>query len=120
MHAGGDFALRELLRSLSEQARGESEPAAMTRLVGLPVAQAMAAFAHGAYGATVDRLLSVRPNATLMTGSAAQRDVLELTLIKAALRDGQVSLARELLGQRRARKPSSAQIRRQLGRCRAS
>ena len=117
--AGRDFALRELLRSLSEQARGESEPAAMTRLVGLPVAQAMAAFAHGAYGATVDRLLSARANAALMTGSAAQRDILELTLIEAALRDGQVSLARELLEQRRARKPSSAQIRRQLGRCRA-
>ena len=46
-----------------------------------------------------------------MTGSAAQRDVLELTLIEAALRDGQVSLARELLEPRLARKPGSAQIR---------
>jgi hypothetical protein len=52
-----------------------------------------------------------------MTGSAAQRDILELTLIEAALRDGQRSLARGLLEPRLARKPASAQIRRDLARC---
>ena len=91
----------------------------MARLVGLPAAQAMAAFTHGAYAAAVERLLALRPHARLMTGSAAQRDILELTLIEAALRDGQRSLARDLLAARLERKPESAQIRRDLARCAA-
>jgi tetratricopeptide (TPR) repeat protein len=114
--AGRCFALVELLRSLEEQAAGHGERAMMTRLVGLPAARAMAAFSHGAYAAAVAQLLGLRPHVRLMTGSAAQRDVLELTLIEAALRDGQGSLARDLLARRLERKPSSAQIRRDLRR----
>ena len=115
--SGHDFALGELLRSLGEQAEAKGEPARMARLVGLPVAQALAAFAHGAYGTAVDRLGAARTHATLMTGSAAQRDILELTLIEAALRDGQRSLAHGLLTDRLARKPDSARTRRDLARC---
>ena len=72
-----------------------------------------------AYAAAVERLLALRPHARLMTGSAAQRDILELTLIEAALRDGQRSLARDLLAARLERKPESAQVRRDLARCAA-
>jgi hypothetical protein len=115
--AGRGFALMELLRSLEEQAQGEGDRALMTRLVGLPAARAMAAFAHGAHPAAVDQLLALRPHARLMTGSHAQRDVLELTLIEAALRDGQLGLARGLLERRLAAKPASARIRRDLARC---
>ena len=115
--AGRDFALQELLRSLEEQSQGEGDQARMTRLVGLPAARAMAAFAHGAYAAAIDQLLSLRPHARLMTGSHAQRDVLELTLVEAAIRDRQLGLARELLGARLERKPASARTRRDLGRC---
>ena len=71
----------------------------------------------GCCTAAVERLLAVRPHARLMTGSAAQRDILELTLIAAALRDGQRSFARGLLEPRQERKPGSAQIRRDLARC---
>ena len=117
--SGRDFALKELLRSLEEQARGPDEPAARAREVALPAAQAMAAFGHGDYAAAVDRLVSLRPRARRMTGSAAQRDVLELTLIEAAIRDGQLGLARDLLAPRGEQKPHSAWIRRDLGRCRA-
>jgi hypothetical protein len=115
--SGRDFALKELLRSLDEQARGQGEPAARARQVALPAAQAMAAFTHGAYAAAVERLLALRPQARLMTGSAAQRDILELTLIEAALRCGQFGLARDLLSPRLQRKPASAQIRRDMARC---
>ena len=117
--AGRDFALQELLRSLSEQAQGAGEPAARARLVGLPAAQAMAAFTHRSYAAAVERLLALRPLAQLMTGSAAQRDILELTLVEAAVRDGQRGLARDLLAVRLERKPESAHIRRDLARCTA-
>jgi tetratricopeptide (TPR) repeat protein len=118
--AGRGFALAELLGSLAAVAGGEGEYARRTRLVGLPVARAAAAFAHGAYGDTVRELLAVRPHAALMTGSDAQRDVLELTLIEAALRDRQQSLAEGLLAARLRRKPRSRQIRRDLARCRKS
>ena len=118
--AGRDFALRELLRSLSEQATGR-ERAGGDDAAGRPARGA----GDGGIRAWCLRRRG-RPAAlgsdrmrALMTGSAAQRDILELTLIEAALRDGQVSLARELLEPRLARKPGSAQIRRQLGRCRA-
>ena len=50
--------------------------------------------------------------AALMTGSAAQREILELTLTEAALRDGQHGLAREFLTARLARKPRSARTAR--------
>ncbi|HEX6014962.1 MAG TPA: hypothetical protein VFY87_24825, partial [Geminicoccaceae bacterium] len=115
--AGRGFALKQLLRSLEEQAEGEGPQARMTRLVGLPAARAMAAFAHGAHAAAVDQLVSLRPHARLMTGSHAQRDVLELTLVEAAVRDGQLGLARGLLEARLRRKPASPQILRGLARC---
>ena len=115
--AGRCFALTALLRSLEEQAAGDGDQARMTRLVGLPAARAMAAFSHGAYAAAVAELLALRPHARLMTGSGAQRDVLELTLIEAALRDRQHTLAGDLLAHRLERKPSSPQIRRDLRRC---
>ncbi|MGE3291871.1 MAG: tetratricopeptide repeat protein [Geminicoccaceae bacterium] len=115
--AGHDFALRGLTRSLHEQAEQAGEAARRARLVGMPAAQAMAAFAHGRHGDAVDHLLALRPHTALMTGSAAQRDILELTLIEAALRDGQRGLARSLLGDRLAHKPDSAWTRRDLARC---
>ncbi len=114
--AGRSFALRELLRSLDEQAKAADASAEVARLVTLPAARAMAAFAHGAYAAAVDLLLALRPHRWRMTGSAAQRDLLELTLIEAALRDRQWALARDLLAPRLACKPDSAWIRRDIGR----
>jgi tetratricopeptide (TPR) repeat protein len=115
--AGRCFALIELLRSLEEQVTQADDRGLMTRLVGLPAARAMAAFSFGAYAAAVALLLTVRPRARLMTGSGAQRDILELTLIEAALRDGQRTLADDLLARRLERKPMSAQIRRDVCRC---
>lgn len=117
--AGRDFALRELLRSLEEQAAGTGDRAKMARLAGLPAARAMTAFSHRAYGAAVDLLLAMRPHQQLMTGSVAQRDLLDLTLIEAAIRDRQWSLARGLLAPRLRTKPTSPKIQRDLGRCTA-
>ena len=85
--------------------------------IGLPATRAVAAFAQGAYAEAAALLLAARPQAGLMTGSHAQRDVLELTLIEAALRVGELSLAAALLVPRLARKPRSARTRHDLGRC---
>jgi len=49
----------------------------------------------------------VRPIAQRFGGSHAQRDIVHLTLIEAALRDGQSGLARALAAERTALKPAS-------------
>lgn len=63
--------------------------AMMTREVGLPVCRALQAFHTGRYATAVHLLLKFRPMAHRFGGSHAQRDVLQLTLLEAALRDGQ-------------------------------
>ncbi|MGF1624432.1 MAG: tetratricopeptide repeat protein [Alphaproteobacteria bacterium] len=78
--------------------------AAMTRAVGLPILNALKAFAAGRYAETVEQLLPVRYRAHAFGGSHAQRDILHRTLIEAALRDGQASLAQGLTGERVALK----------------
>lgn len=80
---------------------------AMTRVVGLPVCHALYAFGRGDYAATVDLLRPVRNIAARFGGSHAQRDLLDLTLIEAARRDGQNSLVRALAHERLALKPQS-------------
>lgn len=116
--AGRDRALDGLLAALAAAAAaGSGERARATVLVGLPAARAMAALARGDAAEAVDLLLTVRPNAALMTGSRAQRDVLELTLVEAAIRAGRTGLAADLLERRLAAKPGSRRIRRDLARC---
>jgi hypothetical protein len=79
----------------------------MTRDVGLPVAHALLAFAREDYGLTVNLLRDVRLIAHRFGGSHAQRDVLALTLVEAALRDGARSLAKVLTAERMGLKPNS-------------
>lgn len=81
---------------------------AMNAEVGLPLARAMCAFAEGDYAGTIATALPVRDRAYSFGGSHAQRDVVTLTLIEAALRSGQRSLARHLIAERTIQKPASA------------
>ena len=69
--------------------------------------QAIAAYDLGDYGKTVELLLPVLALAHRFGGSNAQRDVIQQTLIEAALRNGQGRLARALANERTALKPSS-------------
>jgi hypothetical protein len=79
----------------------------MTRNVGLPLAEALIAFGRGEDGEAVDLLLAMRRKAHLFGGSHAQRDLIEQTLLAAALRGGRRDLARALAGERLARKETS-------------
>ena len=81
--------------------------AAFTRDVGYPVALALKAFGEGDYAQCVSLLRPLHPIAHRFGGSHAQRDVLDLTLIEAALRDGQRTLASALVTQRSAVRPTS-------------
>jgi tetratricopeptide (TPR) repeat protein len=82
---------------------------AMTREVGLPFCRAIAAFAKGDYDEAVDLLHPIRHRTAKLGGSHAQRDVIHLTLIEAALRCGRYKLARALISERTELKPTSPQ-----------
>jgi predicted Zn-dependent protease len=81
----------------------------MTRQVGLPVCRGLLAFSRGDYEATIDALLPIRYVAHRFGGSHAQRDLIAQTLIEAAMRGKRYRLARALLAERTALKPSSPQ-----------
>jgi tetratricopeptide (TPR) repeat protein len=106
--AGRADLIEQVLASLTAQARtGQGDNAAMTREVGLPVARALVAFSRGSHAACIDELLPVRQHAQRFGGSHAQRDLLHLTLVEAALRAGQRPLANALVNERIALKPDS-------------
>jgi tetratricopeptide (TPR) repeat protein len=98
---------KRLLSALTRRAEGGGTNAMMTRDVALPMSKAIHAFGEKRYGEAVDLLLAVRPVANRFGGSHAQRDIVHLTLIEAALRDGQAGLARAFAAERTALKPSS-------------
>ncbi|MHB1738799.1 MAG: tetratricopeptide repeat protein, partial [Actinomycetes bacterium] len=72
----------------------------MTRVVGLPVAQALVSFAAGRYQQVVDRLAPIRGRFYTFGGSHAQRDAFHRTLLEAAIRVGDTGLARTLVNER--------------------
>jgi tetratricopeptide (TPR) repeat protein len=105
--AGREAAARDLLAALDRRAAGTGTNAMMTRDVGLPLARALYAFGRGDYNDAVDWLLGLRSIAHRFGGSNAQRDVIGLTLVEAALRGGQARLARALAAERTDLKPTS-------------
>ena len=60
----------------------------MSRDVGVPLARGIDAFGRGDYATAIDRIEPVRDIAHRFGGSHAQRDLVTLTLIEAALRGG--------------------------------
>jgi len=99
--------VRRLLQAQDAAMAGSGDNATFTREVGRPVVLALKAFGNGCYADCVQRLRSVRNMAQRFGGSHAQRDLIDLTLIEAALRDGQPALASALAAERQAVRPSS-------------
>jgi tetratricopeptide (TPR) repeat protein len=105
--AGRVEAARRVLAAQVAAMQRPGDNAAFTRDVGHPVAQAVQAFGARNYFDAVRLLRSVRNIAHRFGGSHAQRDVLDLTLIEAALRSGHEALARALTAERAAARPTS-------------
>jgi tetratricopeptide (TPR) repeat protein len=106
--AGREEAERTLLATLRARAdRSGGTNAVMTREVGLPVCVALRAFGRGEWDVAIEMLRPVRLVASRAGGSHAQRDILSLTLIEAALRAGEAKLARALAAERTQVKPTS-------------
>lgn len=91
---------QRLLASQLRAVHGAGDNAGFLRDVGCETTQAIADFGAGRYGLCADRLRSVRSHAHRFGGSHAQRDLIDQTLIVAAERDGQVSLAQALRNER--------------------
>jgi tetratricopeptide (TPR) repeat protein len=107
--AGRTDLAERVLATLTSQAR-DGQPGGngmMARDVGLPLARGLLAFSRGAHGACIDELLAIRQQAHRFGGSHAQRDVVHLTLLEAALRAGRPPLAQALAAERTAQKPES-------------
>jgi tetratricopeptide (TPR) repeat protein len=81
---------------------------------GLDLLEAFSAFAAGHPDRAIDLMIDIRPRANAVGGSHAQRDVIDLTLIAAAARAGDDGLARALVTERTARKPSAEASARRL------
>ncbi|GAA3842434.1 tetratricopeptide repeat protein [Streptomyces phyllanthi] len=79
----------------------------MTGEVGLPVCEALVAYARGDYASAVDLLWPVRRRLHIAGGSHAQRDAVQRTLLEAALRARRDDLARLLVGERAGLRPDS-------------
>jgi hypothetical protein len=72
----------------------------MTAEVGLPASAAIIAHTEGRYGDVVAGLAPIRRHLHRFGGSHAQRDLLQRTLLDAALAAGELDLARALLAER--------------------
>jgi tetratricopeptide (TPR) repeat protein len=101
-----DLAHRTIM-AMEQKCSGTDTNAMMTREVGLPLAKALVSFADRKYSDVVRRLLAIRTIASRFGGSNAQRDLIHLTLVEAALRSDQFRLARALIAERTQLKPSS-------------
>ena len=89
----------------------------MTAEVGLPASRAVIAHAEERFGDVVAELLPIRRQMHRFGGSHAQRDVLQRTLLDAAIRDGQLDLARALTAERLGVRDTSVYSWMQRARC---
>jgi tetratricopeptide (TPR) repeat protein len=87
--------------------RVSGDNAMFVRDVGLPLMEGILAFGQERYGEAVEHLRDMRSRSARFGGSHAQRDLLSLTLIDAALRAGDHARAQHVLNERIALKPTA-------------
>lgn len=109
-------AIQTLQAAQTRAMQGGGDNAMFTRDVGAPLCQAILALVEGDPARTVELLRPLRSIAQRFGGSHAQRDLIDLTLLEAALRDGQQALARGLAAERVDAKPGSPSARELLRR----
>ena len=97
-----------LRRSLDDYERhGAGDNRQVTIEVGRRLIDGALSFAEGDYASAVEAILPVRYQAARIGGSHAQRDIVNQTLIAAAERSQQWNLARALLAERVAIRPTA-------------
>jgi len=105
--AGRDGPMRQMLATLVARAGAADPNGVNTRDIALPIARAIVAMVEGRHADAASLLLPVRSRSNRIGGSHAQRDIVQLTCIEAALRGGNAKLARALANERTELKPAS-------------
>jgi tetratricopeptide (TPR) repeat protein len=106
--AAGRIGAAKTLLAAQEAAVGSGgDNAAFTRDIGLPATRGILAFEDGDYRSAIDLLGPIRAIAHRFGGSHAQRDVIDLTLVEAAIRCGDAALAQDLAARRMISRPHS-------------
>jgi tetratricopeptide (TPR) repeat protein len=100
-------AQQAVLDAQQQAMAGDTDNALFTREVGHPATRAAQAFGHSDYATAVTLLRGIRHQAHRFGGSHAQRDLIDLTLLEAALRGDDPALARGLAAERAALRPHS-------------
>ena len=117
--AGRKDLLAEVREAQRRASGGAGDNALFTSEVGAPLLESLMALAEGDHRQAARGLRWVRPVAHRFGGSHAQRDLIDLSLIEAAIRSGDRALAESLAGERAATKPerasTAALLRRALG-----
>ena len=107
LRAGDDDGFAKLRSGMQATASAGTEQSETWRRIGLPVVDGLSAFTRGDYAQAVGHLLPARFSLAHMGGSHAQRDVIDWTLIEAALRARLRDVAIALANERTALRPES-------------
>ena len=117
--AGRKDLLAEVREAQRRASAGAGDNAMFTGEVGAPLLESLLALADGDHRQAARGLRWVRPMAQRFGGSHAQRDLIDLSLIEAAIRSGDRALAEGLAAERAATRPerasTAALLRRTLG-----
>jgi tetratricopeptide (TPR) repeat protein len=105
--AGRMLDAERVLTELEQAAQSFGTNGRMARDVAVPLGRALLAFRRGAYTECLELGLEVRPRVQRYGGSNAQRDLVHLTLVEAALRAGRGNLAASLTAERTALRPTN-------------
>jgi len=105
--AGRGDEVDRILHLLRQASAGSGDPQEWARRYGLPLSEGFVAFWRKDYATAVQRLRGARLIANAFGGSHAQRDIIDLTLIEAALRGGDRYFVRALAYERCALKPGA-------------
>ena len=105
--AGRVAAVHRIFDLLQLAETGDALVSPLQDALIVPFCKALYAFANGDYAGCVEWLGGVRHIAHRCGGSLAQCDLIQLTFVEAALRANKANLARGLVAERAAHKPSS-------------
>ena len=104
--AGRHVDVERIIGAYRNSADG-SDVAEWGRRTALPLVEGFAAFWRGDYRTAAEHLHGARYIANSFGGSHAQRDIIDWTLVEAAIRGGLTSLGEALANERLALKPHS-------------
>ena len=110
--AGRVAAVHRIFDLLQHAETGDALVSPLQDPLIVPLCKALYAFANGDYAGCMEWLGRVRHIAHRCGGSLAQCDLIQLTFVEAALRANKANLARALVAERAAQKPSSRLNRR--------